>query len=303
MDKAIIYGCGRCYIDTHMFLHKKYQILGVVDKKYTSKSDLPNTKLFQDINVICRCDLVNYRNCKILVCLYDFDQYFSVKKELVEAGILEENVIHVPDIVKNVKSSITVQRVLELSGEGEYHDGWGNKIFINGDVVMPENIEIIFEGIDATVVLGSGITVQWGLKIYCGSNTKINIEEGCTFVQTTIFGAWENIDIGRDSMFSFGINIQNHDGHLIFDSETGQRINYPKPVYIGEHVWVGMNATILHGASIGNGAIVGAGSLVVGKEFPEMSSIAGVPAKVIRENVVWSRKWSCLYNDEDMKFL
>ena len=65
----------------------------------------------------------------------------------------------------------------------------------------------------------------------------------------------------------------------------------------------GMNATILHCARICNGAIVGVGSLVVGKEFPEMSLIAGVPAKVIRENVVWSRRWSCLYNDDDMKFL
>ena len=188
--------------------------------------------------VICRCEVVNYPNCKILVCLYDYDQYFSVRKELVEEGILEENVIHVPKTVKNVKSSITAQRVLELSGEGVYHDGLGNKIFINANVEMPENIEIIIESIDASVILGSGITVQWELKIYCGSNTRINIEERCSFVQTTIFGAWENIDIGRDSMFSFGINIQNHDGHLIFDSETGQRINYPKHIYIGEYVWV-----------------------------------------------------------------
>jgi acetyltransferase-like isoleucine patch superfamily enzyme len=43
---------------------------------------------------------------------------------------------------------------------------------------------------------------------------------------------------------------------------------------------------ILKGVTMGNGAVVAAGAIVT-KDVPERSLVAGVPAKVIRENVEW----------------
>ena len=57
-------------------------------------------------------------------------------------------------------------------------------------------------------------------------------------------------------------------------------------IKIGNHVWIGANVTILKGVSIGDGSIVAAGSVVT-KSIPEACLAAGVPAKVIKENVQW----------------
>jgi acetyltransferase-like isoleucine patch superfamily enzyme len=55
------------------------------------------------------------------------------------------------------------------------------------------------------------------------------------------------------------------------------------PVAIGNDVWIGVRAIILGGATLPDGTIVGAGSVVT-KAFAEpYTTIAGVPAKIIRQ--------------------
>ncbi len=60
-----------------------------------------------------------------------------------------------------------------------------------------------------------------------------------------------------------------------------------KPVKIGNHVWIGTRVTILKGVNIGDGAVIAAGSVVT-KDIPAGSLAAGVPAKIIRDKVIWS---------------
>ena len=48
-----------------------------------------------------------------------------------------------------------------------------------------------------------------------------------------------------------------------------------------------MRAMILTGVNIGDGAIIAAGAVVV-KDIPARCFVAGVPAKVIKEDVEWS---------------
>lgn len=52
-------------------------------------------------------------------------------------------------------------------------------------------------------------------------------------------------------------------------------------LYIGNHVWIGMNATVMKGVIIGECAIVGAGAIVT-KDVPARAIAAGVPAKIIK---------------------
>ena len=98
-------------------------------------------------------------------------------------------------------------------------------------------------------------------------------------------------------MFSHDINIMSGDGHTIFDVCTGRNINsdyanqptYRNCIVIGEHTWIGWGAFLLSGTNIGNGSIVGAKSVVKG-QYPNNCSIAGNPAKIVRENIAWSRQ-------------
>lgn len=56
----------------------------------------------------------------------------------------------------------------------------------------------------------------------------------------------------------------------------------PRPVTIGNYVWMGFGVTVLPGVSIGDGCIIGAGSVVT-KDISPYSIVAGNPARVIRE--------------------
>jgi acetyltransferase-like isoleucine patch superfamily enzyme len=102
--------------------------------------------------------------------------------------------------------------------------------------------------------------INEGVEITCAS--KITIGEGVT--------------IARD------VVIRDYDGHII--EEAGYKI--AKPITIGKHVWIGNRAMILKGVTIGDGAIVAAGAIVT-TDVPAGAIVAGVPAKIVKENVKW----------------
>lgn len=127
---------------------------------------------------------------------------------------------------------------------------------------------------NADVLIGDDFSVAGDFFFMIGSNTML--------------------EIGKDNMFSWGTRIFTMDGHAIFDVASGEVINsgrdeeQKREIIIGDHVWVGLRATIFYGTSIGNGSIVGACSFVKGV-FPNNCMIAGVPAKMIKKDVCWSR--------------
>ena len=55
---------------------------------------------------------------------------------------------------------------------------------------------------------------------------------------------------------------------------------------IGNHVWIGENSMVLKGVTIGDGVVIAASSVVT-RDIPPHSLVAGIPAKVIRENIEW----------------
>lgn len=80
--------------------------------------------------------------------------------------------------------------------------------------------------------------------------------------------------------------IYNTDYHPIYDFE-GNHINPDKDVVIEDNVWVGRKTTVLKGVTLGNGCILGFGS-IVNKSVPPHTIVAGMPARVVKENVVWA---------------
>lgn len=60
-----------------------------------------------------------------------------------------------------------------------------------------------------------------------------------------------------------------------------QGLAAPRPITIGNDVWIGRRAIILGGVNIPDGCIVGAGAVVT-KSPPAYTIIAGNPAKVVK---------------------
>ena len=63
-----------------------------------------------------------------------------------------------------------------------------------------------------------------------------------------------------------------------------QGSNDPRPVVIGNDVWIGRRAIILPGVTIGDGVIIGAGAVVTKSIEPYMVAV-GVPAKAIKSRL------------------
>lgn len=100
----------------------------------------------------------------------------------------------------------------------------------------------------------------------------------------------DNIQIGDNCMFSFGIQIRAQDGHAIYDLSSKSLINKGGFVKIGNHVWICSNAMILKNTIISDDSIVAAGAIVT-KQFESKNIIlGGNPAKIIKTNVNWSRQ-------------
>jgi len=69
--------------------------------------------------------------------------------------------------------------------------------------------------------------------------------------------------------------------HSTNPSERNTRMEWAKPVTIGNSVWIGGNVTILPGVTIGDRAVIAAGA-VVNKDVPANTIVGGVPAKIIK---------------------
>ena len=107
----------------------------------------------------------------------------------------------------------------------------------------------------------------------------------------------QKIHIGKDCMFAFDIIIWPDDGHAILDIHTKQVINRSNPeTIIGNHVWVTRGVNIIKNTVISDNCIIGMHS-IVSKPFAEKNSvIAGVPAKIVKSGITWTRKNSFEYD-------
>jgi len=154
-----------------------------------------------------------------------------------------------------------------------------------------------------SVTVGSPGTLFCGrlgavvLEVSLGHDGLLVIGDAATINGAKVVAINGRILIKRGAMIADEVLIQGSDQHGIVDLATGAFVNHGKRfVHLGRHTWIGRRVTLLPGVAIGDGAIVGACSVVT-KEVPSCCVAAGVPARVVRENVSWSRTWDTLDAD------
>jgi acetyltransferase-like isoleucine patch superfamily enzyme len=153
------------------------------------------------------------------------------------------------------------------------------------------------------------------------SNTKFRMgkksEGGWTFIlfrdasiqigdNVTCNGSVVMVDNGElvisdDCMFA-NAHIHVGDNHAIFDLKSGNRLNVRRAkVRFEPHVWVASHATVIGDSVIGAGSIIAANATVKG-DVPRYTLVAGVPARVIKSDVCWTRsptgwEWQDIIHD------
>lgn len=117
------------------------------------------------------------------------------------------------------------------------------------------------------------------------NQVRIRIGNNNYFNRNVMIDACGYVEIGDENMFGPDIYItdSNHTfGPGIAPHTQPMQIGYVK---IGSRCWIGAKAVILKDVELGDGCVVAAGAVVT-KCFPANSLIGGVPAKLLRREVV-----------------
>ena len=172
-------------------------------------------------------------------------------------------------------------------------NGNDNAIEIGPLVHIPpngsSNLNVTFVGSGSSFVapqLGSihGLGVQlWnGARLRIGTRTTFN--NNCAL----LLHEPSAVTIGDDCMIGGNVRLHTSDMHGIFDRGSGERINPAADIVLGDHVWLGQQVVVTKGVTIGDGAVVGQLSVVT-RDVPAGALAVGAPARVVRENIVWTR--------------
>ena len=133
-----------------------------------------------------------------------------------------------------------------------------SSFIVHGSLSIYSNADISVNE-DATLEIGSGF-INHGARIHC----------------------FDRITVGNGVYLGDDVAIRDSDGHEIVGAKKPMTL----PIVIEDHVWIGARVTIVKGVIIGEGSVVAAGAVVT-KNVPPHTMVAGVPAKVVKENVTW----------------
>jgi acetyltransferase-like isoleucine patch superfamily enzyme len=176
-------------------------------------------------------------------------------------------IVHKNVTISNAKSA-------KIKGKGVLRLGevWDKSDPFTSLVCVRDNAEIYIK---------NNFRVYSGAKIYINRDATLSLGSG--YINHNLnLSCFSRVEIGEQVAISENVTIRDSDNHEIIGSKKLITL----PIKIGDHVWIGMNVTILKGVTIGDGAIIAAGS-VVNKNVPNNTLVGGVPAKIIKENVVW----------------
>jgi acetyltransferase-like isoleucine patch superfamily enzyme len=126
----------------------------------------------------------------------------------------------------------------------------------------------------ATIRIGNDTGIYHGTAFELGVTAQVTIGNYGTLVGP-ILRVESELHIGDYVLIAHGVVITD------CESLEGGRHQSPRPITIGDDVWIGVRSIILAGVSIGSGAVVGAGALVC-EDVPAMTIVAGNPARVVR---------------------
>ena len=144
--------------------------------------------------------------------------------------------------------------------------GSGNKLIIRGGGQF-NGCNFAFRGDNNQIVIDSDCLIEHGCELFVSGGKTINI--------------------GKNTLIAKNCSIFTSDLHFIY--LKGKQINLEKNIYIGEHCWICQNCTILKGTIIPDNNIVASNSLVLKNFSLENTLIGGLPAKVLKTNIEWSR--------------
>jgi len=168
-------------------------------------------------------------------------------------------------------------------------DGDGNTVLVGA--LAKRRLDIGIIGSNNTVYIGSSPKFFGHIEIRGDNNTFFFSETStCNKGVFVIKGDGVSMLFGEDCMLSTEVAFRCSDSHGIIDLDSLEIVNQAEDIVVRPHVWIGQEATVMKGVEIGSGSIVAAKAMVTA-DVPPTACVAGVPARMIRQNVSWTRKY------------
>ena len=152
------------------------------------------------------------------------------------------------------------------------------------------DVNIMIEGDDCSLRIGD-VRRLGRLRLVLKDGGKIEVSDMTSIEEAYLLATnRQSITIGKDCMVSFQVTMRTTDAHGIYDLSSGDLTNPPGPITLGDHVWVGQGAMLSTNTKLNKNCIVGARSYVRNIDADRNCIVAGVPAKRIKENIIWDRR-------------
>lgn len=151
----------------------------------------------------------------------------------------------------------------------------GERARVYGQPIIHNNGEMVIG--DRVQIFSRTATTEF----VTGENGVLRIGEQCLIMDGTMLSAELSVRIGDHCLFGRQTQILDCDFHYV-DPERRMESPPPRPVVIGDNVWLASRVTVLPGVTIGDGAAVAAGAVVAHDVAPR-TLVGGIPARKIRE--------------------
>lgn len=225
------------------------------------------------------------------------DIIFQIIKKRLPSSLLENIKFYILPVYRKSKELIK-----PINGNGNLIDRKGALIkstrsTINGNnnrISLQYNAKIskctfTISGDHNSVIIETGARIDGVAFVITSNDCTIRIGQRTRIYNNTHIAAIEDnshVSIGNDCLISSNVDIRTGDSHSVIDVKTGNRTNFAKNIFIGDHVWIGAKVDILKGSHIHDNCIIGMKSIVT-KTIPANSIAVGNPARLVKSDVVW----------------
>lgn len=140
--------------------------------------------------------------------------------------------------------------------------------------------------ITGNIIFSGKARIGHGTKISVGKTGTLKIGDNFNVSAESSIICHKSIQIGNNCLMSWDVLIMDTDVHKIKEI-SGEIINKPSEIIIGNDVWIGCRCLILKGANIPNGNIIAANSTVAKSNHSKENCIVVDGTKILKEQITW----------------
>ncbi|MBD2848590.1 acetyltransferase [Paenibacillus sp. IB182496] len=137
------------------------------------------------------------------------------------------------------------------------------RVVNRGELMIGRSVSFHAQPFPSAIHVARGARLEIGDNVFFNYGLDIGCECGITIGDNTIIGPM--------------VNLMDSNYHPV-DARASAA---PRPIAIGDNVWLGRGTVVLPGVRIGRNTVVAAGSVVT-KDIPADVVAGGVPARTIR---------------------